>query len=148
MSQITFQAKVKPRAVRFRGTCLKSREDKTVPHLTGPVVHYSIEYSIVPSQMVALAPAVSHLVSAIAYDADGKMLNSDFGTFPVPLEVKVYGGAAGRAVRAGMRSASGKGLSASGCPRPDNGQTGAFEIPLEVNTDARAAKIVEGPSAA
>ena len=150
VSQITFQAKVKPeggvRIIPASAPALKSREDKTVPHLTGPVVHYSIEYSIVPSQIQFYSSAGLYrgrlAFSAIAYDADGKMLNSDVGTFAVPLNAEVYAAVQRDAlhIRAGIDLPPGKVFLRLGVHDLTTDKTGAFEIPLEVNTDARAAK--------
>ena len=96
--QVIFRAKVKSdggvRILTASAPALKSRVDKTVPHLTGPVVHYTIEYAISPSQIQFYSSAGLYrgrlAFSAIAYDADGKMLNSDVGTFAMPLNAAVY----------------------------------------------------------
>jgi VWFA-related protein len=149
VSQVTFRAKVKPeggvRILAASAPSLKSRDDKTVPHLTGPALHYTIEYAISPSQIQFYSSAVLYrsrlAFSAIAYDADGKMLNSDIGAFAMPLNAEVYAAVQRDAlhIRTGIDLPPGKVFLRLGVHDLTTDKIGAFEIPLEVS-DAKDVK--------
>ena len=70
------------------------------------------------------------------------MLNSDVGTFAMPLNEAVYAAVQRDAlhIRAGIDLPPGKVFLRLGVHDLTTDKTGAFDIPLEVNTDARAAK--------
>ena len=80
--------------------------------------------------------------SAIAYDADGKMLNADIGGFATPLSAEVYAAVQRDAlhIRTGIDLPPGKVFLRVGVHDLTTNKIGAFEIPLEVNGDTRAAK--------
>ena len=151
VSAIGFRVHVKPeggvRTIAAPEPTLKSRDDKATPHLTGPVVHYTLEYVIRPSEIEFIS-SPSNLYrsdlafSAIAFDADGKVLNSSVGVFDRPLSAQVYQAVEREALhmRAGIDLPPGKIYLRVGVHDLNTDKVGAFEIPLEVETDAKVAK--------
>ncbi len=150
VTDLTFRAKVQPeggvRIIAAGAPALKSREDKMLPHLTGPAVHYTIEYAINPAQIQFYSSADTYrsrlALSVIAYDEDGKMLNSDVGAFARPLSPEVYAAVQRDSlhIRTGIDLPPGKVFLRVGVHDLTTDKTGSFEIPLEVNGDTRAAK--------
>jgi VWFA-related protein len=150
VTEITFRLKVKReggvRVIQASAPVLKSREENALPHLTGPAVHYTIEYAITPSQLQFYSSAGSYrgrlTFSAIAYDADGKMLNADIGGFATPLSGEVYAAVQRDAlhIRTGIDLPPGKVFLRVGVHDLTTNKIGAFEIPFEVNGETRAAK--------
>ncbi len=149
ISEITFHVHLKPeggpRSLTADPT-LKSRDDKPVAHLTGPVLHYTLEYAISPAQ-VRFVPWQSNTYrsnlafSAIAFDSDGKMLNSNVGLFNVPLKPEVYAAVERDSlhIRSAMDLPLGKKVYLRVAVHDlVTDKIGAFEIPLDVTTDARA----------
>jgi hypothetical protein len=99
VTDINFQVHLKPddkvHIVPASKPALKSRSDKPARLLTGPVLHYTLEYRIRPSEVqFSTTPANTHrsnlAFSIIAYNADGRMLNSSVGTFNMQLNERVY----------------------------------------------------------
>jgi VWFA-related protein len=150
VTEPSFQAKVKPeggvRIVSATPPAFKSRADKSGPLLSGPAVHYTIEYAISPAQIQFYLSAGTYrgrlAFSAIAYDADGKMLNSDVGGFATPLSAEVYAAVQRDAlhIKSGIDLPPGKIFLRVGVHDLTTDKTGSFEIPLEVSGDERAAK--------
>jgi VWFA-related protein len=151
VSDITFQLKVKPeggvRTIPVSMPTLKSRDDKTMPHLSGPAVHYSLEYAIRPSEVQFYwSPSKIYrsrlAFSAVAFNADGKMLNANVGAFNTPLNETVYEAVQRDAlhIKTGIDLPPGKIYLRVGVHDLTTGKIGAFEIPLVVSAEEKASK--------
>jgi VWFA-related protein len=147
VSEITFQVKLKPEGgMKEAPLALKSRDDKEA-HVKGPAVHYSVEFSINPSQ-IQFYTSPSHqyrsrvAFSAIAFDADGEMLNADIGVFAVPLSAEVYAAAERDAlhIRTGIDLPLRTAYLRVGMHDLTTEKIGAFEISLQMAAGARASK--------
>jgi hypothetical protein len=147
VSEITFQVKLKPEGgVREAPLTLKSRDDKEA-HVKGPAVHYSVEFSISPSQIqFYTSPSKQYrsrlAFSVIAFNAEGEMLNADIGVFAVPLSAEVYAAAQRDAlhIRTGIDLPLKTASLRVGMRDMTAEKIGAFEIPLVLTPDTRASK--------
>jgi len=151
VSTVGFQVHVKPeggvRTIAATEPALTSRDDKATPHLTGPVVHYSLEYVIRPPEIEFIA-SPSNLYrselafSVIAFDADGKVLNTNVGIFNRPLSAQVYQAVKRDAlhIRTSIDLPPGRVFLRVGVHDLNTDKLGAFEIPLDVTTEAKVIK--------
>lgn len=109
--------------------------------LTGPAQHYEMDLTIKPSDIqfseVEGEKYQSNLsISAIAYDAQGKMLNTIGGSFHAPLSSASYTAVIHEALhlflKPGMDLPVGRIYLRVGVRDLASGKIGAFEIPLDV----------------
>jgi VWFA-related protein len=141
LSGISFQLKVSPDgAVRtLANPVLQSRETPVAAQIKGPAQHYSITYVVTPSD-IQFAPVGADKVrsnlafSAIAYDNQGRMLNSNVGFFNAPITNKTYAAVMHDAlhIQSGIDLPVGRIYLRVGVHDLNTGKIGAFEIPVEV----------------
>jgi len=149
VSDIGFQLHLKPdgavRTILRPAPALHKRgwEDE---QLTGLAQRYELDLTIQPSDIqfstVDGGKYQSDLaVSAIAYDAQGKMLNTIAGVFNAPLSPLTYTAIMHDALhlylKPGMDLPVGKVYLRVGVRDLSTGKIGAFEIPVDVGTSSR-----------
>ena len=150
VSEIAFEAQVKPvggaREVHASEPALRTRTDKAKPNLTGPVVHYSVQYTIRPEEIQFLSTQQdlyrgNLALVMIGFDADGKMLNSVVARFDAPLRKETYEAMQRDAVhiRTGIDLPPGKVYLRLGVHDLASDKIGALEIPLDVTAAAKPA---------
>jgi VWFA-related protein len=145
VSEIGFQLHVKPdgavRTIPPPAPALRKRGAREEEQLTGPAQHYGLDLAIKPSDIqfstVEGGKYLSNLaVSAIAYDAQGKLLNTIAGTFNSPLSPVTYTAIMHDALhlylKPGMDLPVGRVYLRVGVRDLSTGKMGAFEIPLDV----------------
>jgi len=145
-SQIKFEFKLNPesavRIIPASTPALRNRDSGVhSPQLTGAVRRYSLTYSIVPADL-SFSPDGGGLLrtelsfSAIAYDAQGKMLNSNVGGFNSPISLKAYEAVAHDALRihTTMNLPLGRVYLRVGVHDRRTDKVGTMEIPVDVPT--------------
>jgi VWFA-related protein len=145
-SQIKFQLQLKPdgavRMIPASAPALQSRDGGVhSPQLTGTVRHYSLTYSITPADLSFLPYGEGQLradltFSAIAYDAQGKMLNSNVGALNSPISQKAYEAVTHDALRihTAMNLPLERVYLRVGVHDRRTDKIGTMEIPLDVET--------------
>jgi hypothetical protein len=98
-SQISFRLHLTPdsgvRTMEISAPILQKRDKVKAAVIKGPAQHYAVTYIVKPSD-IAFLPAGSDRMhsdlafSAIAYNAEGKILNSSIGVFNLPISAKTY----------------------------------------------------------
>lgn len=145
LSGIGFQLKVSPdgalRTMAASAPSLQAGGGPPASQMKGPTQHYSITYAVTPSD-IQFSPVggdrvQSHLAfSAIAYDKQGKMLNSNVGMFNAPITKQTYAAVMHDAlhIQTGIDLPAGQVYLRVGVHDLSTGKIGAFEVPLEVGT--------------
>lgn len=146
-SQLKFQLQLKPagavRTITPPAPSLQTRGAAGKPLLNGPAQRYSVIYSVNPSDIGFSSEGVDQLrsdlaFSAIAYDAQGKMLNSNVGVFNAPISRQAYAAMTRDAlhIRTAMDLPTGRVYLRVGVRDRSNGKIGTMEIPVDVGTQA------------
>jgi hypothetical protein len=126
------------------------KRDGSQRQLTGPAQHYEIDLTIKPSD-IQFAPVNSEAggeeyqsnlaISAIAYDAQGKLLNTIVGSFHAPLSSVTYTAVTHEALhlflKPGMDLPVGRVYLRVGVRDLASGKMGAFEIPVDVGSSGQ-----------
>ena len=144
LSGITFQLKVSPdgtvRTVAVAAPVLQSRgAPPPAQIIKGPAQHYSITYAVTPSD-IQFSPAGADRVqsnlafSAIAYDSQGKLLNSNAGMFNTPITKQTYAAVMRDAlhIQTGIDLPVGRVYLRVGVHDLGTGKIGVLEVPIEV----------------
>jgi len=152
VSEIAFQLHLTPdgavRTIPAAAPALHKRGAWEDEQLSGPAQLYELDLTIQPSDIqfstVDGGKYQSDItVSAIAYDAQGKMLNTIAGEFNSPLFPATYTAIMHDALhlylKPGMELPVGKVYLRVGVRDMRTGKIGAFEIPVDVGTSSHSA---------
>jgi VWFA-related protein len=150
VSEIGFQLHLKPdgavRTIPPPAPALHKRGAWEDEQLTGPAQHYELDLTIRPSDVQFSTTDGGKYqsdiaVSAIAYDAQGKMLNTIAGEFNSPLPPVTYMAIMHDALhlylKPGMELPVGRVYLRVGVRDLSSGKIGAFEIPVDVGTSSQ-----------
>jgi hypothetical protein len=122
------------------------KRDGSQRQLTGPAQHYEMDLTIKPSD-IQFAPVdgeyLSNLsISAIAYDAQGKLLNTIAGSFHAPLSSDTHTAVMHEALhlflKPGMDLPVGRVYLRVGVRDLASGKMGALEIPVDVGSSGHS----------
>ena len=98
-SQVSFQLHIAPdsavRTLTIPAPALQTRDAVKAQPIKGPAQHYAVTYIVRPSDIDFQTAGSDQMRSnlaftAIAYDTEGKMLNSSTGVFNAPVSTKTY----------------------------------------------------------
>jgi len=151
VSEIAFQLHLTPdgavRTIPAPAPALHKRGAWEDEQLSGPAQHYELDLTIQPSDIQFSAADGGKYqsdiaVSAIAYDAQGKMLNTIAGEFNSPLFPATYTAIMHDALhlylKPGMELPVGRVYLRVGVRDLTSGKIGAFEIPVDVGASGQS----------
>jgi VWFA-related protein len=145
-SQIGFQLHLTPdsdvRTMTIPAPALHARSDVKALPLKGPAQHYSVTYIVKPSDIDFRTAGSDRMQSnlaftAIAYDGNGKILNSSTGVFNVPINTKTYSAVMNDAlhVTTGIDLPVGRVYLRAGVRDVSNGKIGTLETAIDIGAD-------------
>ena len=141
LSGISFQLKVRPDGAVHAAPApaLETRGAPPPSQIKGPAQHFSITYAVTPADVQFKSDGADKVhsnlaFSAIAYDREGKMLNSNVGVFNVPITKQTYAAVMRDAlhIQTGMDLPVGRIYLRVGVHDLSTGKIGAFEVPIDV----------------